>query len=444
MKNRIDRIIPHYKGEKWIQPELPVRVQPWIEGKGKSLRQRNSGYKEVRARLFRMVADYQWRWPKHPVYFITDIHADADALIASLVASGAVRKTGPADGDFHLTKAARHGRFVIGGDCFDKGPSNLRLLRTLKRLHKRGTNLRLLAGNHDIRVMLGMRSVGQYRNQSNEHFFLRMGPKAVPLILEISGQCLHKADLKHLPSNKRIRGLLYPSEQWSERFPGLAKDFLSSSNIEREMERIKKKVERFEQQCESSGLSMRQVYAATLQWQKMFLRSGGEFYWFYKRMRLFYRQGSFLFIHAGLDDKVAKMIKHKGVKHVNRQFRKQLQGNDLSFYHGPIANSIRTKYRAADHHLTHKGARFAHDSGIHVIIHGHRNVHHGQRIVLRKNLVNFQCDTTMDSGSRVREGLKGAGAGVTIIHPEKLVLGISSDHEYIKVFEPSAQCATRE
>ncbi|MFC1774326.1 metallophosphoesterase [Pseudomonadota bacterium] len=440
MKNRINKLVPHYKGQKWIQPELPVRVQSWVEGKGKSLRQRSSGHKIARARLYNMVSEHQWRWPKHPVYFITDIHADADALIASLVASGCVRKTGASDRDFRLTKAAHHGRFVIGGDCFDKGPSNLRLLRTLNRLHKRGANFRLLAGNHDIRVMLGMRSVGQYRNQSNEHFFLRMGPKAVPLLREISEQRLDKAALKRLPSNKQVRKLLYPSEQWVERFPDLARDFLSSGTIKLEMERIKKKVERFEHQCELSGLSMREVYAATLQWQKMFLKPGGEFYWFYNRMRLFYRQGSFLFIHAGLDDEVAKMIKHKGVKHVNKRFRKQLKGNDLSFYHGPIANSIRTKYRAADHQLTHKGARFAHESGIHAIIHGHRNVYHGQRIVLRKDLVNFQCDTTMDSGSRVREGLKGAGAGVTIIRPEKLVLGISSDHEYIKVFEPSSLC----
>ena len=219
---------------------------------------------------------------------------------------------------------------------------------------------------------------------------------------------------------------------------------MSTSSIQREIEKIRKKIARFEQQCELYDLSMRQVYAATLRWQKMFLRPGGEFYWFYNRMRLFYRKGSFLFIHAGLDDEVAKMINHKGVKHVNRRFRKQLKGNDLSFYHGPIANSIRTKYRAADHQLTNKGARLAHDSGVHVIIHGHRNVYHGQRIVLRKHLVNFQCDTTMDSGSRVREGLKGAGAGVTIIHPKKLVFGISSDHEYIKVFDPSALCAARE
>ena len=186
---------------------------------------------------------------------------------------------------------------------------------------------------------------------------------------------------------------------------------------------------------------MRQVYAATLKWQKLFLKSGGEFHWFYNRMRLFYRKGSFLFIHAGLDDEVAHMFRKMGVNHRNQRCNKHRKDNELSVYYGPIANSIRTKYRAADHPLTNKGARLAHESGVHAIIHGHRNVYHGQRISLRKNLINFECDTTMDSGSRVKEGLKGAGAGVTIIHPDKIILGISSDHEYAKVFDPSSLCA---
>jgi hypothetical protein len=444
MNKRISRLLPQYNGGDWLQANLPARAQPWLEGKGKSLRQRNSGHNDASARLCDLLNSQEWRWPQKPVYFITDIHADADALIASLVASGCIKKTGPADKEFRLTKAARHGRLVIGGDCFDKGPSSLRLLRVLDRLYKRGMNLRLLAGNHDVRVMLGMRSVGKYRDQNNEHFFVRMGPKAIPLLHEISRQYIDKADLKHLPSNKQCRTLLYPSDQWMERFPDVAQGLLSRCAMQRELEKITKKIEHFEQQCETSGLSMKQVYAATLKWQKLFLKSGGEFYWFYDRMRLFYRQGSFLFIHAGLDDEVASLIKHKGIKHVNRRFRKQLKSNDLAFYYGPIANSVRTKYRAADHPLSNKGSRFAHESGVYAIIHGHRNVYHGQRIALRKNLVNFECDTTMDSGSRYREGLKGAGAGVTILHPEKVILGISTDYEHIKVFDPSALCTTGE
>jgi hypothetical protein len=311
----------------------------------------------------------------------------------------------------------------------------------LKQLKHRGADLRLLAGNHDIRVMLGMRSVGEFRDHSNEHFFIRMGPKAIPLIREINEQYIDKHVLKHAPSNKKSRQLLYPSNYWFDHFPETARSMLSKSALERELGKIDKKIERFEAQCDHAGISMKEVYAATMKWQQLFLKSGGEFHWFYNRMRLFYRQGSFLFIHAGLDDEVAGMINRKGVKHLNKRFKKQLQNNDLSFYYGPLANSFRTKYRAADHSLTRKGARLAHEGGVHAIIHGHRNLYHGQRISLRKDLVNFECDTTVDSGSRKKEGLKGPGAGVTIIHPEKIILGISSDYEHAKVFDPLHICA---
>jgi hypothetical protein len=440
MKHKVKKTFPHYKGQEWIQAKLPDTVQPWTQGRKKSIRQRNGTHSKTCERLAGMVRNHDWHWPKHPVFFITDVHADADALMASLVASGGIHKTGSGDKDFRLTRAAKHARFVIGGDCFDKGPDNLRLLRMLKRLNHRGADLRLLAGNHDIRVMLGMRSVGKYRTHQNEHFFIRMGPKAIPLIQEISEQYIDKHALKHIPSSKKCRQLLYPSDYWFDHFPDTAKGMLSHSALERELVKISKKISRFEDSCEDAGLSMRQVYAATMKWQQLFLKSGEEFHWFYDRMRLFYRQGSFLFIHAGLDDQVADLIRRKGVKHLNKRFKKQLNKDDLSFYYGPIANSIRTKYRAADHPLTRSGARDAHQSGIHAIIHGHRNVYHGQRISLRKDLINFECDTTMDSGSRKKEGLKGAGAGVTIIHPNKLILGISSDHEHAKVFDPSAIC----
>ncbi|MCU7950687.1 MAG: hypothetical protein KZQ69_11830, partial [gamma proteobacterium symbiont of Bathyaustriella thionipta] len=77
------------------------------------------------------------------------------------------------------------------------------------------------------------------------------------------------------------------------------------------------------------------------------------------------------------------------------------------------------------------------NSGINAIVHGHRNLYYGQRIMLRKGIINFECDTSLDINTRKKEGVvRGLGAAVTIIHPEKLVLGISSDYPYIKVFEP--------
>ncbi len=47
------------------------------------------------------------------------------------------------------------------------------------------------------------------------------------------------------------------------------------------------------------------------------------------------------------------------------------------------------------------------------------------------NLTTYQIEE-----SRKKEGLDGYGAGVTIVRPEGLVLGISTDFPYAKVFRP--------
>ncbi len=76
-----------------------------------------------------------------------------------------------------------------------------------------------------------------------------------------------------------------------------------------------------------------------------------------------------------------------------------------------------------------------------MIVHGHDNLLHGQRIILRKGIVNFECDTTMDRGSREKESMPGTGASVTIFKPEGVAVGISTDYPKIKVFDPSTiQC----
>ena len=138
-----------------------------------------------------------WEWPKRTVYFISDMHADADAFMASLIASGGVKKTGSRDKDFKLTRAGRKARFIIGGDCFDKGPSTLRLLGVIRLLIDRGGDIQLLAGNHDVRMMLGIKTVGMEPDPRTDHFFIRMGPKMVPFLSEIRDRYLGK---------KRIEG----------------------------------------------------------------------------------------------------------------------------------------------------------------------------------------------------------------------------------------------
>ena len=144
-----------------------------------------------------------------------------------------LEKTGPRDKEFKLTKSGKRARFILGGDCFDKGPSNLRLLRTLGTLVKRGARLRILAGNHDIRTMLGMRNVGKKCKLENEHFFIRMGPKAVPFLKEIQTNYLQgRAALRDIPGNRKCRRRLYPSKRWFDEFVPLAGKKLSEKAVE--------------------------------------------------------------------------------------------------------------------------------------------------------------------------------------------------------------------
>ena len=214
---------------------------------------------------------------------------------------------------------------------------------------------------------------------------------------------------------------------------------MPDATIEHEVGKLRRKMQTFEADCDTAGLSMRMVYAAIMKWQELFLQPKGEFAWFYKRMKLGYREGSFIFVHAGIDDRIAKLLTEKGIKHINRKFRKQLYRDPFDFYYGSMANIIRTKYRKIDMPLTRHGVKMLRNkNGIHAIVHGHRNLLHGQRVMLRKGIVNFECDTTMDRNTRRKEGLSGSGAAVTIFRPEGVVMGVSSDYPYIKVFDPDA------
>ncbi|MEA2093630.1 MAG: hypothetical protein U9P11_03590, partial [Pseudomonadota bacterium] len=97
--------LPRYQGSKWIEAELPRQGQPWLLGKHKSIRKERQLRGAVEKELRRVIEDDAWQWPKRTLYFFSDLHADTDAFIASLVASGGFRKTGPGDADFKLTKA---------------------------------------------------------------------------------------------------------------------------------------------------------------------------------------------------------------------------------------------------------------------------------------------------------------------------------------------------
>ncbi len=432
-------LLPDYHQDKHtVQGKLPSEARHWYPGKRGAVARDHPHPDHLGAVVCEAHSRHRWQWPKRPTFFIADPHADAEAFVASLIASGGVRRSGPALNDFKLTRAGREGRFIIGGDCLDKGPSNLALLRSIRALKNTGARVKLLAGNHDVRLLMGIRAMGMKRDPRTEHLFIRMGEKVVPLLREVYDAYLRDKRLKkHIPSEDACREHLFPASDWFETFPRKAAGLLNPFSIERELKRMHRKVGNFEAACHKAGLSLRDVYATALKCQRLFLKAGGEFSWFFRDMQLAYRDGSFLFIHAGLDDSVARMIEKKGVRHLNRLYRYQLKHDLFSFYYGPLANTMRTKYRPVDMPLTAKGVKRVNREGLHAVIHGHRNRLHGQQIMLREDLIHVESDVTLDRNSRRKEGLKGYGAGVTIIRPEGQVLGISTDHPYAKVFEPS-------
>jgi len=438
--------VPKYKGQQWLQTKLPTKAQAWSLGKFHSSAKDQSSNEDLAEQLAKTIKQHPWQWSKRPILFFSDLHADADAFMASLVASGGVKKTGAKDEQFKLTDIGRKSHFIIGGDCFDKGPSNLRLLRCLRLLMKSGAKVHILAGNHDLRVKLGFSSVNVNTEPNSEHFFIRMGAKVIPFLKEINHDYLQdKKALQDIPSEKECRQRLYPSESWFETFPEQAKWIMPDKAIYKELRRLGEKIESFEQDCKKAGLTLRMAYAAALKWQALFLHKDGEFYWYFKKMRLAVKKGSFLYIHAGMDDRIAKMIHKKGIKFLNQQFSEHSADELFDFYYGPLANTIRTKYREVDLPMTQRGIDFLHQSGIHAIVHGHKNMRYGQRIMLRQGLVNFECDASVDRQTRKLEHLDTQhGAAVTLFQPEGQVLGISTDYPFIKVFQPSSLLFVKE
>jgi len=429
--------LPRYYGKSWIQPRLPVAAKDWSHGKHKSIEIEKTTHIDLISTLSSLNKSDVWHWPKRKHYFFSDLHGDPEAFAASLVASGGVKKKGPKPDDFVLSRIGKEANFIIGGDCFDKGPTSLGLLRTVLHLKKQGARVRVLAGNHDVRVLFGMVSVGRKKDVLNEHFFIRTGEKIIPLLKEVWDEYLKEGKgLKGIPDKKECRHRLYPGKHWFDEFPIAAAGKLSSSQIKRELDRIYKKYERFENECEKAGLNLRHVYAAVEKWKQLFLIPGEEFSWFFKYMRLAYRSGSLLFIHAGFDNDIAILLRDEGVKELNRIFRKALFDSPFDFYYGSLCNTVRTKYRNVDYPFTKKGARCLRLAGISAVIHGHRNLYHGQRIALRQSVLNFECDTSLDKHTRKKEGVPGPGASVTIIEPDGRILGVSSDYPYIKVFDP--------
>ena len=421
-----------------IYEVLPNGWEPWPADKA-SANSHALGVGKVESALrLKSKKKAKLEFPKRPVVFISDPHADAEAFEASLIASGVVTREVAGLCYLTLTKLGKKSEIIIGGDCLDKGPSNLALLRSINHLYRIGARFTLIAGNHDLRLLMGLLSLERPHDIGNQHFFVRMGKKVVPLLKEVFTNYLENTDWDTaIPDEKDCHDKMFPSEEWFHNFPFHAAGVLTDEGVEREMRKMRNKTTTFTEHCADYGLTLRQVYASALKCQQLFLQESGEFYWFFKNMKLVDKRGSFLFLHAGIDDAMSALLRKKGVKHVNKAFHYSLRNADLfSFYYGSLANTFRTKYRKADLPLTANGVKSIKNFGVNVLVQGHVNRIHGQRLTIKNDLVHIEGDITLDQHSRQQEGLLDIGIGYTLVSKKQGIVGVSNDYPVAKVYHP--------
>ncbi|WP_019894185.1 metallophosphoesterase [Hydrogenovibrio halophilus] len=379
----------------------------------------------------------QWLSPNQDTYFFCDLHADADAFLRSLKLSGLVTRDSILS-DLALTSAGQRSQIIIGGDCFDKGPSNLELLSLIGHLYRIHADVVLLAGNHDMRVYAGLMALDVMDDLRQAHFFIRMGRKTVPLFAEIYayGQ-QHLNETLSPMTEAQIKQALLPPPEWFEFFPAWAQGFMPKAKIQKELKRVKQKQIEFFQACGEAGLSLRQLYQATLWAKETLLKPDGAFGWFLQSLDLLHINGSYCFSHAGLDDQMAMRLQVQTPEQINRHFRQQLfEGRIFQLYYSALGNTFRTKYRAGDYPLTPRGVRMLKERRIYAMVNGHRSHPNGQQLFVREGLLNFECDTQLNANCRRKKQRHNPGEAVTIFHSDGRVQGLSADYPAIKQFHP--------
>ncbi len=426
---------PQYSGLEWRPAQLPELGEHWLNDGAQLVIGDHRDAEEASIDEVRSYASGKpWVWPERRVCFLSDLHADADAFLRSLVATGGVRLTGDADSDMELTPSGQKSVFVIGGDCFDKGPHNLRLLRALKHFRSLGADLQILAGNHDLRTLLGIAYAGR-RETRFEHLFVRMGKKTMRLFKEVYDEYVSKAPPAEYMPDEEFKARYFPRESWYRDFPAQVRGHIPEPKIDKEVRRIREKVVELQVGAAKWGMSLGMLHATLVKCRELFLEPGGEFHWYFEEMRLAYKCGSFLFVHAGVDDAAAICLAATGVSGLNRWFDELMERDLFELYHGPVGNVFRTKYRDIDFPFSDVGRRALARAGVYAVVHGHRNLLKGARLTLRGGVLNFECDASVDQNTRVVEGLSGEGGAAVVFDPAGYAFAISTDYPFVRVFE---------
>ncbi|MEX2326488.1 MAG: hypothetical protein WD558_02045, partial [Pseudomonadales bacterium] len=164
-----------------------------------------------------------------------------------------------------------------------------------------------------------------------------MGKKTVPLLKEL----VVKFGSEEVPlTSEEAATLLFPDESWYETFPTIASGWIPEEKLQQEVARIQEKRLEFEQCATSVGLSMLEVYLAVKCFREQFLEPGGRYFWFFERMELAHRIGSYLFLHGGVDDKTAVIMRDDGVGQINSEFKRMLRDDPFALYHGELGNTF--------------------------------------------------------------------------------------------------------
>lgn len=408
--------------------DLPRDIEPWLSGA------QPGNCPQISASLRRAQAHGGWHWPQRPIVFLSDPHADADGFLRSLIGAGVIRRG--RGGEIALTGFGRQAQIILGGDCLDKGPSNLALLDAVAALRATGADLTILAGNHDLRLHLAVDAIRGPRSPLKDHLFVRMGRKLLPALREVFERFVTEEDLRDLPGEKVCKARLLPPKDWPEAFRRAAQDHIPERAIAKEIKKLKEKRGQFKKNVAKTGLGYRELLAATLKCHEVFFTPGGAYAWFFESMNVVARIGSMLFVHAGLCDRMCEFLVVEGPEAVNARYRKEANRAAYRFYFGPFANLVRTKYRDTDCALTERGVDLLHRNGIHMVVQGHVNNHQGQRLLSKRGLLHLEGDITLDRASRRSEGLEGIGAGATLIYPSGDVIGLSRDYPRAKHFAP--------
>jgi predicted MPP superfamily phosphohydrolase len=415
---------------------VPRELGPWPVFRASSGNTRNGSRREIRNGAIRcFLRNKLWLWPERRICFFSDLHADPGAFMRSLELAGLARRDGNGPIDFGLTEAGQSSLIIIGGDCLNKGPNNLALLDMISHLKQLGAEVILLAGNHDVRILVGMLSAASPDQPRVGHYLARMGKQSIAFFREVLTLAIEeKLQPISLMREREARDKLFPNKEWYRAFPEAVRGVLTKKAIERELRSVQERTLEFEITCHGHGMSLAHVVAALEVGRSLFLTPGGRYHWFYDQMKLLHREGAHLFLHAGLDDGIAEQLTNESLVDVNAEFRRLLSHDPLTLYGGPIGNVFRTRYKPFDHTLTKNGVRAVHGAGIYAVFHGHRRSLEGQRALFRDNLLHFECDVSLDSNTRRKEGLTNPGGAVTLIEPEGRVLGLSTDSPFIKEF----------